>query len=126
FKARRDVVATPTVNIAAIACLLIAGIFAGAQLGKLAPLVDWYQGTVGLSLVLFGWLTAAISLFVAFAALPAGLVVDRIGAYRTFVAATALLVAGGLGVALFQAPAAILTARLVEGLGYLFLVVVIP
>lgn len=117
---------TSSANIAAMAFLLAAGIFAGAQLGKLAPLVDWYRDTVGFSLVLFGWLTSAIGLFVAFAALPAGFVIDRIGARRTFVAAAALLAAGGLGVALFSAPAAILAARLVEGTGYLFLVVVIP
>lgn len=106
--------------------LLVAGILAGAQLGKLAPLVGWYRDTVGFSLVLFGWLTAAIGLFVALVALPAGYAVDRIGAVRTYIGAAVLLAAGGLGVALFRAPGAILAARLVEGVGYLFLVIVIP
>lgn len=117
---------TSSRTIAALAFLLVAGIFAGAQLGKLAPLVAWYRDTVGISLVLFGWLTAAIGVFVAFAALPAGFVVDRAGPVRTFVGASLLLVLGGIGVALLPTPATILAARLVEGVGYLFLVVVIP
>jgi len=113
-------------RLTAIMVLLLAGILAGTQLGKIAPLVGWYQGEIGFSLVMAGWLTAAIGLFVALAALPAGWAIARIGARRAFVAASVVLVVGGGALAVLEAPAAVLAARLVEGLGYLVLVIAIP
>jgi len=113
-------------RLAAVTALLLAGVFAGAQLGKIAPLVGWYRDTIGFDLVLIGWLTSAIGVFVALVALPAGWVVGSFGPRRSFVSSAAVLAAGGLGLALFQSPAAILAARLVEGLGYLALVIAIP
>lgn len=113
-------------RLATIAMLLIAGAFAGAQLGKIAPLMGWYQDTLGFSLVLSGWLTAAIGLFVALAALPAGWAIDRVGMRRTVFVGSLALALGGLALAWLQAPEAILAARLVEGLGYVVLVIAIP
>ena len=49
------------------------------QLGKIAPLVDWYQDEIGFSLVLIGWFTSMIGMFVALAALPAGWAIERFG-----------------------------------------------
>ncbi len=111
---------------AALSMLLAAGILAGAQLGKIAPLVSWYRDHAGMSLVMAGWLTSAIGFFVAVAALPAAFLIDRVGLYRSFAASAAVLAAGSLALALFHAPAAILAARLVEGLGYLALVIATP
>lgn len=113
-------------RLAAIAALLLAGIFAGSQLGKIAPLVGWYRDTVGFDLVLIGWLTAAIGVFVALLALPAGWVVGAFGSRRSFYWSAAVLAIGGVGLALLQSPAAILAARLVEGLGYLAIVIAVP
>lgn len=115
-----------TSRIATVSLLLVAGILAGTQLGKIAPLVGWYHETVGLSLVTIGWLAALIGFFVAFAALPSAFVIDRFGGFRVFALSSMILFAGGLGVAGFHAAGLILAARLVEGVGYLFLVVVIP
>lgn len=113
-------------RLAAIAALLVAGVFAGAQLGKIAPLVGWYRDETGFSLVLIGWLTSAIGVFVALAALPAGWAVGALGARTSFVWSSIVLAAGGVALALFQSPGPILAARLVEGLGYLALVIAIP
>ena len=52
-----------TLRFAAIVMLLLAGVFAGTQLGKIAPLVEWYRGELGFSLVLIGWLTSMIAIF---------------------------------------------------------------
>ena len=41
-------------RLAVIVVLQLVGILAGVQLGKIAPLVDWYQREVGFSLVLVG------------------------------------------------------------------------
>jgi len=109
-----------------VVMLLAAGILAGTQLGKIAPLVGWYQKDIGFSLVLVGWFTAMIGMFVALAALPAGWVIERVGTRRSFLMSSLVLATGGIALAWLESPAAILTARLVEGLGYLVLVIAIP
>lgn len=113
-------------RLATIVVLLLAGVFAGTQLGKIAPLVDWYRNEVGFSLVLIGWLTSTIAIFVALVALPAGWVIELAGLRRTFLAASLLLVVGGLALAVLHEPKAILVTRMVEGAGYLVLVIAIP
>ncbi|MBX3567168.1 MAG: MFS transporter [Rhizobiaceae bacterium] len=113
-------------RLVTVIVLLAAGILAGTQLGKIAPLVGWYQSEVGFSLVLTGWFTAMIGLFVAAAALPAGWAVERVGLRISFAASAVVLTAGGIGLALLSDPTEILVARLVEGLGYLVLVIAIP
>ena len=75
-------------RLAALALLLLAGILAGAQLGKIAPLVGWYHSQAGLSLVMVGWLTSTLGGFVALAALPAAFAIDRAGMYASFVASS--------------------------------------
>src|SRR5262245_50865224 len=109
-----------------IVILLLAGILAGTQLGKIAPLIGWYQIEIGFSLVLIGWFTALIGMFVALAALPAGWAIEWFGMRRSFALSALVLAAGGIGLSVFDSPTAILAARLVEGLGYLVLVIVIP
>jgi MFS family permease len=113
-------------RLAAIAALLLAGILAGTQLGKIAPLVGWYQDDIGFSLVLIGWLTSMIGIFVALAALPAGWAIERAGMRVSFAAACVIMAAGGIALAFLQKPEAILAARTVEGAGYLVLVIAIP
>lgn len=115
-----------SLRAATLALLLAAGVLAGAQLGKIAPLVGWYQDEIGFSLTLIGWLTAMIGIFVALASLPAGWAIDRIGTRTSFFVGAVVLAAGGFGVAALRMPEAILAARLVEGLGYLILVIAIP
>ncbi|MBS3650184.1 MFS transporter [Pseudaminobacter sp. 19-2017] len=113
-------------RLLSIVALLAAGILAGTQLGKIAPLVGWYQQEIGFSLVLTGWFTAMIGIFVALAALPAGWAIERVGTRRSFVIASLVLMVGGVALAFLRSPAAILAARLMEGLGYLVLVITIP
>ena len=113
-------------RIAAITMLLVAGILAGTQLGKIAPLVGWYRDDGGMSLVAIGWLTALLGLFVALAALPASFAIVRSGLFRSFAASALLLFIGGVGIAIFEHPALVLASRLIEALGYLPLVIATP
>lgn len=106
--------------------LLVAGILAGTQLGKIAPLIGWYRDDAGMSLVAIGWLTALLGLFVALASLPASFAISRAGLYRSFVLSAVLLFIGGIGIATFESPALVLASRLVEALGYLPLVIATP
>lgn len=113
-------------RLAAIIFLLAAGILAGTQLGKIAPLVGWYRSDAGFSLVMVGWLAALIAVFVAIAALPAGWAIHRIGSRRAAVFSFIVLAAGGVGLAFAASPWSVLAARLVEGVGYLVLVIAVP
>ncbi|WP_127520543.1 MFS transporter [Mesorhizobium sp. Z1-4] len=113
-------------RLAAISMLLVAGILAGTQLGKIAPLIGWYRDDAGMSLVAIGWLTALLGLFVALASLPAAFAISRAGLYRSFIFSTVLLFIGGIGIATFESQTAVLAARLVEALGYLPLVIAVP
>lgn len=113
-------------RILAIATLLLAGVLAGTQLGKVSPLIGWYRDEIGFSLVLIGWFTAMIGFFVALAALPAGIAIEKAGTRAAVAVTSAVLVAGGVALAVSTSPLAILAARLVEGLGYLVLVIAIP
>jgi MFS transporter, CP family, cyanate transporter len=115
-----------TRRLAAISMLLVAGILAGTQLGKIAPLVGWYRDDAGMSLVAIGWLTALLGLFVALAALPASFAIVRAGLYRSFAVSALFLFAGGVGISLFEHPSLVLASRLVEALGYLPLVIATP
>jgi MFS family permease len=109
-----------------ILLLLLSGILAGTQLGKVAPLVGWYRGEIGFSLVLTGWFTALIGAFVALAALPCGLLIERVGFRRSYVWSSIVLAAGAMLLAVATPHWLILAARLVEGAGYLVLVIAIP
>ena len=113
-------------RLTAIILLLAAGILAGAQLGKIAPLVEWYRTEAGFSLVTVGWLAALIAFFVALAALPAGWLIQRTGTRRAAVLSCAVLAIGGVALAFAQSPATVIMARLVEGVGYLALVIAVP
>jgi len=113
-------------RLAAIALLLVAGILAGAQLGKIAPLVGWYRTEAGFSLVMVGWLAALIAVFVAVAALPAGWAIHRLGTRRATIFSFVVLAAGGVALAFASSPWLVLAARLIEGLGYLALVIAVP
>lgn len=109
--------------------LLLAGVMAGAQLGKVAPLVPWLQAEGGLSLSGAGWLASLIGLFVALGALPAGWAIARWGARPSFALGSAFQLLGALMLAAFAGAGeawGALAARLVEALGYLMLVIATP
>ena len=113
-------------RLGVIVLILLAGVMTGAQLGKIAPLVPWYVGENGLSLVAAGWLAAILGLFIAAAALPAGLAVARIGLDRSILIGAVAMTLGGAALALSQAQEAVFSARLVEAVGYLALCVALP
>ena len=113
-------------RLAALAALQVAGVFAGAQLGKIAPLVGWYRDEAGMSLVAIGFLTAILGFFVAIAALPTAFLIDRLGNFRSFVVSSAVLAVGGILLALADGSGLVLAARFIEALGYLVIVICTP
>lgn len=117
---------TAPAPLMAIVLVLLTGVFTGAQLGKIAPLLTWYQQDVALSLVAAGWLAAILGLFIAVVALPAGWLIDRLGLARSIMAGTLALALGGTVLALSTTPSVLFAARLVEALGYLALCIALP
>jgi len=106
--------------------ILLLGVTAGLQLGKIAPVVGLLQHVHGHSLTAIGWLTALIGLFVALAALPTAKLVDRIGALSATKIGAVVLTAGAWLLPLFDTLALQLTARTVEAVGYVLLVITAP
>jgi predicted MFS family arabinose efflux permease len=103
-----------------------SGVLAAAALGKVAPAVPLLRADLGLSLGLAGWLVSAITVVAALLGTPAGLWVRRRGGRGALLAGLAILAAtGGAGAA---APGVgwMLTARVVEGAGFVLVVVAAP
>ena len=102
------------------------GVLAAAALGKVAPVLPQLRDDLGLSLAAAGWLVSSITAVPALLGTPAGLLIRRRGGRRALLAGLVILaVAGGAGAAAAQAGAMML-ARLVEGVGFLLVVVAGP
>ncbi len=112
--------------MASIVVVLLLGFCAGMQLGKIAPIVGFLETAHGYSMTTIGWLTALIGLFVALAALPAARLVDRTGSVPSLKAGAIILSVGAIMLALVNTLPLHLTARTVEAVGYVFLVIAAP
>ena len=106
--------------------ILLLGICAGLQLGKIAPIVGFLEDVHGYSLTAIGWLTALIGLFVAIAALPTAKTIDRIGVVRATKTGAVVLSVGAWLLPVFDTWTLQLTARAVEAVGYVLLVIAAP
>jgi MFS family permease len=102
------------------------GVLAAAALGKVAPAVSLLRADLGLSLGAAGWLVSAITAVAALLGTPAGLWVRRRGGRRALLAGLALLAVTGVAGAGAPGAGWMLTARVVEGVGFLLVVVAAP
>lgn len=110
----------------AVLLILGAGVLSAFQVGKVPLALSTLQGELGLGLAAASWLISLFGVVGAAIGAPMGLVVDRVGARRLLVAG--LLVQGLaslLGGLVVSAPL-LLVSRLVEGLGFLAVVVAAP
>ncbi|MDX0365626.1 MFS transporter [Sinorhizobium meliloti] len=109
-----------------ISLVVAAGVVSAFQVGKAPAALAAVQGDLALSLVAASWLISAFAILGALAGAPIGLAVDRIGA-RTMAALGLLLQAAGSALgALSPGFTALLATRVIEGLGFLCLVVAGP
>jgi MFS family permease len=102
------------------------GVLAAAALGKVAPAVSLLRADLGLSLEAAGWLVSAITAVAALLGTPAGLWVRRRGGRRALLAGLALLAVTGAAGAGAPGVGWMLAARVVEGVGFLLVVVAAP
>lgn len=109
-----------------VGLLLLCGIFAATQVGKLPPTMLALRDHFGASLVQLGWISSVFNLMAAFIALAAGLVADGVGRRRVLklglltLGMGSLLGAGSVGIGL------LFVSRVVEGLGFVCIVVAAP
>ncbi len=118
-------VARPS-NWPRVGLLLLCGVFAATQVGKLPPAMTALREQYGASLVQLGWIASIINLTAAVVGLAAGLLADRIGRRAVLEFGLWALGAGALLGALGQGMGLLFASRIVEGLGFVCIVVSAP
>ncbi len=113
-------------QISTAALFLIMGVLSAIQMGKIAPLIPVLREHLELDLVLAGWLASLISLIAAVGGYALGFASDRIGRSRTLRLGLMAFAAGNVIGALATTPLFLFLGRLVEGFGYISLMVTIP
>lgn len=109
-----------------MAALFVAAIAVSINQYKVPPVMPVLMQVFGLDLTMANLLMSIFSLSGFLLAIPAGIVVHRIGPKRSgLVAVGAVIVGAGLG-AISSGAAALLASRTVEGLSFVFMMVVGP
>lgn len=109
-----------------VAIGFLAGIVGMFQTAKMSIALVDVQRDIGLTLVGASWSTTAVSITGALFGVVAGRIVAEFGAVRTLVAALALSAVAAVSTAVLHDPAAFLSSRIVEGIGYLFVCTAAP
>lgn len=110
----------------AMLMLFLAGVLASAQLGRVTPLVEQIRADLGITLTEVSWLVSLITLIGAATGAGIGAVIARFGEKRAIACGLAVLALGVLVAVLGRNYATMVGARVIEGIGYLLLVVAAP
>lgn len=110
----------------AVAAALFAGVIAGFTFGKMSPALPLLREEFGLSLIETGWLVSAFNTLAVASAIFFGLFADRVGALRFCLFGVGSVAAGGLLGALSPGAPLLIASRLIEGMGFLSIVVSAP
>jgi MFS transporter, CP family, cyanate transporter len=117
---------TPARHGAAWAWVLVAGVAAALHVGKLAPALALLQAELGLTLFAAGVLLSAVQVAGMLGALALGALADTVGPRRSLISGLVLLaLASGAG-ALAPGAAWLLAWRVIEGVGFLLVVLPAP
>jgi MFS family permease len=113
-------------SAAAAYVLIISGVVAALQIGKLPPALPELSTSLGLSLMQAGFLLSLVQLAGMSLALVVGLSADGIGLRRSMLMGLIVLgLASAMG-ALAQSAAALMFWRAIEGLGFLWVTLPAP
>ena len=102
------------------------GVLAAAQVGRVAPAGTALVAEFDIGLTVLGWMVSLITFASAIGGLGAGLIIQRTGARRMLVTGTMLLAVSVLLSALAPTVSVLLSMRILEGVGYLFVTVAAP
>lgn len=110
----------------ALIAALAAGVIAGCAFAKMAPALPLLKKELALTLVQAGWLASTFNALALVSAIFFGVFSDRIGALRSCLFGLACMVAGGTLGALSPGTGVLIASRLVEGLGFIAIIVSAP
>ncbi len=110
----------------AVFAALLAGIVGACAFGKMSAALPLLKTEFGLTLIQAGWLVSAFNAIAATSAIVFGSFADRIGALRFCVAGLVLIGAGSALGAFAPGATAFVATRLLEGLGFLAVIVSAP
>lgn len=106
--------------------LLAAGVVSAFLIGKAPPALGAIRTDLGVGLVVAGWVISTFNVIGLALGTPAGALTSRLGDRRVVLGGLTLCaLASGVG-ALAQGPTLLLATRVVEGLGFLLVVVGVP
>ena len=111
---------------AAVLTAVFAGVAGGIAFGKLSPALPLLRQEFGLSLIQAAWLVSSFNGLAALAAILFGVFADRVGAFRLCLGGVVCIAAGSVLGALAGTAAVLIVSRLVEGVGFLSIVVSAP
>jgi MFS family permease len=106
--------------------LLLGGVISAAQLGKAFVAMPLLQAEMNLGITVVSFIIATFATLGATLGLGTGLVLRRIGGRRSLVGGMVVMAAGSLLGATAENPALLMASRIVEGIGFLAAVIVIP
>lgn len=109
-----------------VALIVAAGIVSAFQVGKVPVALDALRHELTLNLAAASWLMSAFALIGALGGVASGVLVDRLGARRAALAGLALQALGSALGALSPTATALSATRVLEGLGFLLVVVAAP
>jgi MFS family permease len=111
---------------AGVAAVVLAGIAASAQIGKVPAAMTTIGAEFDLGLAGAGLLVGLFGLLAGLGGLAIGLAASRIGARQALLAGLAVGAVAAAGAALAPGPTALFLARVAEGAGFLLLSVTAP
>lgn len=113
-------------NWRAILSAFFVGVAGAVQVGRVAPVATFIQEDLRLDLLTVGWLVSLITLASAAFGLIAGHWVVRVGLRTSLVIGAFAMGACAVAAALLPTAPLLIAARIVEGVGYLVVVVAAP
>lgn len=99
------------------------GVLAACQLGKVSIALSALQSDFGINLATASWLISAFAFIGALGGSVAGFIVDRVGAKRMLIVGLIVLAAGSLQSAFASCTINLIGGRILEGVGFLAVVV---
>jgi len=110
----------------AVFAAIFAGVVGACAFGKMSPALPLLKSEFGLSLIQAGWLVSAFNALAATGAIVFGVFADRVGALRFCVSGLAAIGAGSALGALAAGAGGLIASRVLEGLGFLAVIVSAP
>jgi len=110
----------------ALVAAIAAGVIGGCAFAKMSPALPLLKTELGLTLIQAGWLASAFNALAMLSAIVFGVLSDRAGSLRFCVLGLACIAAGGLLGALAPGTPLLVASRLVEGIGFIAIIVSAP